>query len=79
VKEEGIHHDFLATPIRLIGNEQGHVRQIEMQGMKSKPQHQSKQRLSSRVLIQILGSNFLIPAVTNCKDYDISRYMIHRR
>jgi hypothetical protein len=79
VKEEGIHHDFMATPIRLIGNKRGYVRQIKMQRMKSKLQHQPKQHLPSRMRIPILGRISSSPAVTNCKDYDISRYIIHRR
>ncbi len=36
-KEEGVHYEFLASPVRFIGDEQGHVRQIEMQRMMSRP------------------------------------------
>ncbi len=61
-KEEGVHYEFLANPIRFIGDEQGHVRQIEMQRMRSKPAHQPEQRLPSRIRIPIPGSNFTIPA-----------------
>jgi len=63
-KEEGIHYEFLATPIRFIGDEQGHVRQIEMQRMRSKPAHQPEQRVPSRMRIPIPGSNFIVPADT---------------
>ena len=35
-KEEDVHYEFLASPIRFIGDEQGHVRQIEIQRMRSK-------------------------------------------
>jgi glutamate synthase (NADPH/NADH) small chain len=61
-KEEGAHYEFLATPIRFIGDAQGHVRQIEMQRMRSKPAHQPEQRVPSRLRIPIPGSNFIIPA-----------------
>ena len=61
-KEEGVHYDFLATPIRFIGDAQGHVRQIEMQRMRSKPAHKPEQRVPSRVRIPIPGSNFIVPA-----------------
>jgi len=61
-KEEGILYEFLASPIRFIGDEQGHVRQIEMQRMRSKPTHQPEQRVPSRIRIPIPGSNFIVPA-----------------
>jgi len=61
-KEEGVHYDFLATPIRFIGDAQGHVRQIEMQRMRSKPSHQPEQRVPSRIRIPIPGSTFTVPA-----------------
>ena len=61
-KEEGVHYEFLATPIRFIGDAQGHVRQIEMQRMRSKPSHQPGQRVPSRIRIPIPGSNFIVPA-----------------
>jgi glutamate synthase (NADPH/NADH) small chain len=61
-KEEGAHYEFLATPVRFIGDAQGHVRQIEMQRMRSKPAHQPGQRVPSRLRIPIPGSNFIIPA-----------------
>jgi glutamate synthase (NADPH/NADH) small chain len=61
-KEEGVHYEFLATPIRFIGDVQGHVRQIEMQRMRSRPAHQPEQRVPSRIRIPIPGSNFIVPA-----------------
>jgi glutamate synthase (NADPH/NADH) small chain len=61
-KEEGVHYDFLATPIRFIGDAQGHVRQIEMQRMRSKSSHQPEQRVPSRIRIPIPGSTFTVPA-----------------
>jgi glutamate synthase (NADPH/NADH) small chain len=61
-KEEGVHYEFLASPIRFIGDEQGHVRQIEMQRMRSKPVNQGEQPLPSRIRIPIQGSNFIVPA-----------------
>jgi len=61
-KEEGTHYEFLANPIRFIGDAQGQVRQIEMQRMRSKPAHQPEQRVPSRLRIPIPGSNFIIPA-----------------
>jgi len=61
-KEEGVHYDFLATPIRFIGDAQGHVRQIEMQRMRSKPSHQPQQRVPSRIRIPIPGATFIVPA-----------------
>ena len=60
--EEGVNYEFLAAPVRFIGDEQGHVRQIEMIRMRSKPAQQSEQRLPSRIRIPIEGSNFIVPA-----------------
>jgi glutamate synthase (NADPH) small chain len=60
--EEGVHYEFLASPIRFIGDEQGHVRQIEMQRMRSKPAIQGEHQLPSRIRIPIPGSNFIVPA-----------------
>jgi len=45
-----------------IGDAQGHVRQIEMQRMRSKPTPQPEPRLPSRLRIPIPGSNFIVPA-----------------
>lgn len=61
-KAEGVHYEFLASPIRFIGDAQGHVRQIEMQRMRSKPAHQPQQRVPSRLRIPIPGSNFTVAA-----------------
>jgi len=59
---EGVQYEFLATPVRFIGDEHGHVRQIEMQRMRSKPGDQPAQRKMSRIRIPIPGSNFIVPA-----------------
>ena len=61
-QEEGVHYEFLTTPVRFVGDEQGHVRQIEMQRMMSKPAQQPEQRKPSRIRIPIPGSNFIVPA-----------------
>jgi glutamate synthase (NADPH/NADH) small chain len=61
-QEEGVHYEFLAAPVRFIGDERGHVRQIEMQRMRSKPAQQPEQRVPSRLRIPIPGSNFIVPA-----------------
>jgi glutamate synthase (NADPH) small chain len=61
-REEGVHHEFLAMPVRFLGDAQGHVRQIEMQRMRSRPEGQSPQRVPSRVRIPIPDSNFIVPA-----------------
>lgn len=63
-RAEGIHYEFLATPVRFIGDDHGHVRQIEMQRMRSKPSDQPQQRKPSRIRIPIPGSNFIVPADT---------------
>ncbi len=61
-KEEGVQHEFLAAPLRFIADEQGHVCQIEMLRMRSKPALQSEQRVPSRLRIPIPDSNFFVPA-----------------
>jgi glutamate synthase (NADPH/NADH) small chain len=61
-KEEGVRYEFLSSPVRFIGDEQGHVRHIELQRMLSRPSHQPAQRLPSRMRIPIPGSNFTVPA-----------------
>ncbi len=61
-KEEGVHYEFLASPLRFIGDEQGHVRQVEFQRMMSRPADQPAQRLPSPMRIPIPGSNFTVPA-----------------
>lgn len=63
-RAEGIHYEFLATPVRFIGDANGHVCQIEMQRMRSKPSDQLPQRKPSRIRIPIPGSNFIVPADT---------------
>lgn len=63
-RAEGIHYEFLAAPVRFIGDENGHVCQIEMQRMRSKPSDQQPQRKPSRIRIPIPGSNFIVPADT---------------
>jgi glutamate synthase (NADPH) small chain len=62
--EEGVVYEFLAAPIRFIGDEQGHVRQIEMVKMMSKPAGQPEQRIPSRIRIPIPDSNFIVQADT---------------
>lgn len=62
-RAEGIRYEFLAAPVRFIGDEQGRVRQIEMQRMRSKPSDQP-QRKPSRLRIPIPDSNFIVPADT---------------
>ncbi len=61
-KEEGVQFEYLATPIRFIGDAQGHVRQIEMQRMRSRSADQHRQRHPSHIRIPIPGSNFVVPA-----------------
>ena len=60
--QEGVEFEFLASPVRFIGDAQGHVRQIEMQRMRSRPADQSAQRHPSHIRIPIPGSNFVVPA-----------------
>jgi glutamate synthase (NADPH/NADH) small chain len=47
--------------VRFIGDEQGHVRYVELQKMKSKPPDRS-QRIPIKIRIPIPGSNFTVPA-----------------
>lgn len=61
-KEEGIQYDFLASPIRFIGDEHGHIRQIEMQRMRTRSEQQPVQRQPAHIRIPIPGSNFVVPA-----------------
>jgi glutamate synthase (NADPH) small chain len=61
-QEEGVRYEYLASPIRIIGDAHGHVHQIEMQRMKSRPAHHPAQRQPSRIRIPIPGSNFVVPA-----------------
>lgn len=61
-KEESIHYEFLASPVGFIGDENGHVRQIEFVKMMTKSPDQPGQKIPSRVRIPIPGSNFLVSA-----------------
>jgi glutamate synthase (NADPH/NADH) small chain len=61
-KQEGVHFEYLASPIRFIGDAQGHVRQIELQRMRSRSANQPGQRHPSHIRIPIPGSNFVVPA-----------------
>jgi glutamate synthase (NADPH/NADH) small chain len=61
-KEEGVQYEFLTAPIRFIGDEQGHVRQIEFQKMISKSSDQPGQRVPSRIRVPVPGSEFIVPA-----------------
>jgi len=61
-KEETIKYEFLSSPLGFIGDENGHVRQIEFQKMMSKPPDFPGQKVPSRVRIPIEGSNFIVQA-----------------
>lgn len=61
-RAEGARYEFLATPVRFIGDAHGHVCEIEMQRMRAKPADQPAQRKPSRIRIPIPGSNFIVPA-----------------
>jgi glutamate synthase (NADPH) small chain len=61
-REEGVHYEFLAAPVRFIGDAQGHVRQVEMQRIKSQHKPVPGQRKQARLRIPIPGSNFIVPA-----------------
>jgi len=61
-KEEGIRYEFLASPVGFIGDETGHVRQIEFVKIMTKASDQPAQKIPSRVRIPIPGSNFFVPA-----------------
>src|SRR5581483_2345364 len=61
-REEGVQYEFLASPVRFIGDEQGHVRQIEMQRMKSQPKPVPGQKKPMHIRIPVPGSNFIVPA-----------------
>jgi len=60
-QEEGVKYEFHASPVRFIGDEKGHVRQVEMQKMRSKPADKA-QRVPIKIRIPIPGSNFIVPA-----------------
>lgn len=61
-REEGIHYEFLASPVGFIGDENGHVRQIEFVKIMTKSPDKPAQKIPSRVRIPIPGSNFFVPA-----------------
>ena len=61
-KEEGVRYEFLAMPVRFLGDASGHVRQIEMVRMRSRPAQLPQQQVPSRVRIPIPDSNFIVPA-----------------
>jgi glutamate synthase (NADPH) small chain len=61
-KDEGVIYELLTSPVRFIGDDQGHVRQIEMIRMRTKAPDQSAQRVPSRVRIPVEGSNFIVDA-----------------
>ncbi len=60
--EEGVKYEFFTSPVRFIGDDQGHVRQIEMQRMKSKMSPSNGKQPPKRIRIPIPGSNFVVPA-----------------
>jgi len=60
-KEEGVHYEFLATPLRFIGDAEGHIREIEFQRMMSKAEQKPGQRVPSRIRVPIPDSNFIVP------------------
>ncbi len=62
-QEEDIRYEYLASPVRFIADEKGHVCQVEFQRMRSKQDNQPGQpRIPSRIRIPIPGSEFLVPA-----------------
>jgi glutamate synthase (NADPH) small chain len=61
-REEGVHYEFLASPVRFIGDAAGHVRQVELQRMRSQHKRVTGQRKPVRIRIPIPGSNFIVPA-----------------
>ncbi len=63
-KEEGIHFELLAQPVRFLGDDQGAVNRVEMQRMMSKPSHQKQPKTPHHLRIPIEGSNFVVNADT---------------
>lgn len=57
-KQEGAHFEFLVAPVQFIGDEAGHVRQIELQRMALGAPDASGRRSPQ----PIEGSNFRVPA-----------------
>ncbi len=60
--EEGVKYEFFVSPVRFIGDDKGHVRQMELQRMKSKLQPAAGKQPPKRIRIPIPGSNFVVPA-----------------
>jgi glutamate synthase (NADPH/NADH) small chain len=57
-RQEGIKFEFLVSPVRFLGDEQGHVRQIEFERMQlGSPDASGRPRPEP-----IAGSNFTVPA-----------------
>jgi glutamate synthase (NADPH) small chain len=61
-REEGVHYEFLSSPVRFIGDGDGHVRQVELQRMRSQHKREQGKRQPTRIRIPIPGSNFIVPA-----------------
>lgn len=57
-KEEGVIYEFLVAPVRFIGDDQGHVRELELERMRLGPPDSSGRRSP----VRIEGSNFRVPA-----------------
>jgi glutamate synthase (NADPH/NADH) small chain len=60
-QEEGVQYEFHVSPVRFIADEQGHLRHVEMQKMRSKPADKP-QRVRIKIRVPIPGSNFIVPA-----------------
>lgn len=58
--QEGVRYEYLQSPVRFIGDDQGHVRSIELERMRSKADGRQRKRVPLRVPIP--GSNFTVPA-----------------
>lgn len=57
-RQEGVQFEFLVSPVRFLGDEQGHVRQIEFERMRlGSPDASGRPRPEA-----ISGSNFTVPA-----------------
>ncbi|OQY86943.1 MAG: hypothetical protein B6D41_12800 [Chloroflexi bacterium UTCFX4] len=57
-KQEGVHFEFLVAPVQFIGDENGHVRELELQRMELGAPDASGRRSPQPVE----GSNFRVPA-----------------
>ncbi len=58
--EEGVIYEYLVAPVRFIGDENGHVRQLELIRMRLGPPGKDGRRSP----MPIEGSNFIVPADT---------------